>query len=355
MRVGVVTGEVAVTVGATAEGMVAGDAVNTAARVQSTAEPGTVWVDEATRSLTAAAISYSDTGEHALKGKAEPIRLWQARAVVAEVGGGQRVDGLEAPLTGRDRDLRLLKELFHATQESQRPRLVVVDGEAGRRQVTAGLGVREVRRRPQGDDPLAPRPVPVLRRRRGLLGAGRGAAYAARAGRGRLRRRRPGSARGILQEFVPAADERDWLRPRLAALVGAGAVRAASRARTCSPRGRRSSSGSARTATPSCSSSTTRSTPTTACSTSSTTCWAPPGRRSSSSPWPGRSCSCADRRSVVAGRLSCASTRSTTRRWPALVDGLVVGLPAASPYRPGRARRGHPAVRRRDGPRAHRP
>ncbi len=39
MRVGVVTGEVAVTVGATAEGMVAGDAVNTASRVQSVAEP----------------------------------------------------------------------------------------------------------------------------------------------------------------------------------------------------------------------------------------------------------------------------------------------------------------------------
>ena len=34
MRVGIVTGEVAVTVGATQQGMVAGDAVNTAARVQ---------------------------------------------------------------------------------------------------------------------------------------------------------------------------------------------------------------------------------------------------------------------------------------------------------------------------------
>ena len=69
MRVGILTGEVAVTIGAVGEGMVAGDAVNTAARIQSVAEPGQVWVDDITRSLTAAAVSYSDAGEHLLKGK----------------------------------------------------------------------------------------------------------------------------------------------------------------------------------------------------------------------------------------------------------------------------------------------
>src|SRR4051812_40573425 len=57
VRVGVVTGEVAVTLGAAGEGMVAGDAVNTAARVQAAAGPGEVWVDEATRGITAAAIT----------------------------------------------------------------------------------------------------------------------------------------------------------------------------------------------------------------------------------------------------------------------------------------------------------
>ncbi len=48
-RAGVLTGEAAVTLGATNQGMVAGDLVNTAARLQSVAQPGTVLVGEATQ------------------------------------------------------------------------------------------------------------------------------------------------------------------------------------------------------------------------------------------------------------------------------------------------------------------
>ena len=222
MRVGVVTGEVAVTLGATDEGMVAGDAVNTAARVQSNAEPGTVWVDDVTRTLTAAAIAYADVGEHELKGKSEPIRLWQARAVVAEVGGGQRVDGLEAPLTGRDRELRLLKELFHSTQESQRPRLVVVDGEPGVGKsrlvwefekyvdgLTATVRWHRGRCLSYGEGVAFWALAEAFRPRLGLTEADTGEAVAAGLERG-------------LATFVADPDERDWLRPRLAALVSAG-------------------------------------------------------------------------------------------------------------------------------------
>lgn len=131
MRVGIVTGTVAVTLGAVGEGMVAGDAVNTAARVQAVAAPGTVWVDHETRGLAVAAVAFTDQGEHALRGKAEAVRLHRADAVVAAVGGLQRVDGLEAPLTGRDAELRRVKELFHATEADGRSRLVVVQGQAG--------------------------------------------------------------------------------------------------------------------------------------------------------------------------------------------------------------------------------
>ena len=130
-RAGVVTGEVAVTLGAAGEGMVAGDAVNTASRVQAAAEPGAVLADEATQRLAGSAIGFADAGEHALKGKTEPAQLWRATRVLAAVGGSQRVDGLEAPLTGRDAELRTVKDLFHAAADRRVPRLVLVSGPAG--------------------------------------------------------------------------------------------------------------------------------------------------------------------------------------------------------------------------------
>ena len=130
-RAGVVTGEVAVNLGAVGEGMVAGDAVNTAPRVQAAAEPGSVLVDEATQRLAGSAIGFADAGEHALKGKAGPVQLWRATRVLAAVGGSQRVDGLEAPLTGRDAELRTIKDLFHAAADRRVPRLVLVSGPAG--------------------------------------------------------------------------------------------------------------------------------------------------------------------------------------------------------------------------------
>ncbi|MGA8845075.1 MAG: adenylate/guanylate cyclase domain-containing protein, partial [Nocardioides sp.] len=131
LRVGITTGQVAVSLGAVGEGMVAGDAVNTAARVQSTATPGQVWVDDTTRSLSMASVAFEATGSHVLKGKSLPAELFRALRTTAEVGGEQRVDGLEAPFVGRDRELRLVKELFHATGDEGRPRLVLVVGEPG--------------------------------------------------------------------------------------------------------------------------------------------------------------------------------------------------------------------------------
>jgi class 3 adenylate cyclase len=81
-RGGVVTGRAAA-IDSAEEGLVVGDRVNTAARVQAIAEPGTVYVDDVTRSVTSAAIAYEDAGRHSVKGKQETLQLWRADHVVA--------------------------------------------------------------------------------------------------------------------------------------------------------------------------------------------------------------------------------------------------------------------------------
>jgi class 3 adenylate cyclase len=86
-RAAVLTGEAAVTIGAEGEGMVAGDLVNTASRIQGEAEPGSVLVGEATKRASEAAIVYEEAGSRELKGKSEPVQLWRARRVVANRGG----------------------------------------------------------------------------------------------------------------------------------------------------------------------------------------------------------------------------------------------------------------------------
>ena len=130
-RAGVLTGEAAITLGATNQGMVAGDLVNTASRLQSVAPPGVVLVGEATQRAASKAIAFEKAGEQTLKGKASPVPAWRAMRVVAEVGGRNRGEGLEAPFVGRDEEFRLIKELFHTTGREKRTRLVSVIGPAG--------------------------------------------------------------------------------------------------------------------------------------------------------------------------------------------------------------------------------
>ena len=220
LRAGVVTGEVAVTLGAVSEGMVAGDAVNTAARVQAAASPGTVWVDSATQRLAGAAIGFENTGDHLLKGKSEPVTLWQATRVMSGIGGSQRVDGLEAPLTGRDTELRSIKELLHATVERRTPRLVLVSGLAGLGKSRLGWEFEKY------IDGLAEL---VWWHRGRCLSYGDGVAFWALA---EVVRQRFGIAEDDtaevataklfdrLPDFVTEAEERDYVGPRLGRLLG---------------------------------------------------------------------------------------------------------------------------------------
>ena len=130
-RGGVVTGEVAITIGKVSEGMILGDAVNTASRIQGEAAPGTVLVDESTWRATSESIAFEAVEALSLKGKADSVRAWRALRVVAQRRGLGRTERLEPPFVGRDEEIRLIKDLLHATAREQRARLVSVTGIPG--------------------------------------------------------------------------------------------------------------------------------------------------------------------------------------------------------------------------------
>ena len=132
VRIGVRTGEVSVDVGRVQEGMVVGDAVNTASRIQSLADPGTVLVGEVTRLACERSIAFEAHGAHAVKGKSNPVLTWRALGVLPGPPGRERGGAVEPPLVGRVRELRILKEALDGVIAAQGDvRLVTVVGEAG--------------------------------------------------------------------------------------------------------------------------------------------------------------------------------------------------------------------------------
>jgi class 3 adenylate cyclase/tetratricopeptide (TPR) repeat protein len=219
-RAGVLTGEAAVTLGAEGQGMVAGDLVNTASRIQSVAEPGSVLVGDSTKRASEAAIAYQDAGRHELKGKAETVQLWRAVRVVAGAGGALRSTGLEGPFVGRERELRLVKELFHGSGDEKRPQLVLVTG-------IAGIG--KSRLAWEFEKYIDGLVSESFWHRGRCLSYGEGVAYWALAEMVRMRcgiaeDEEPDSARRklrlALEEYILDADERQWVEPRLAHLLG---------------------------------------------------------------------------------------------------------------------------------------
>jgi class 3 adenylate cyclase/tetratricopeptide (TPR) repeat protein len=222
LRAGVLTGEAAVTLGASTEGMVAGDIVNTASRVQSVAGPGTVLVGEATRRASERTIVYESAGSFELKGKEGETELWQALRVVSGRGGDQRSQGLEAPFVGRDRELRQIKDLFHVCADERRAQLVSVTG-------IAGIGKSRLAWEfYKYFDGLA---QTVYWHRGRCLAYGEGVTYWALADMVRMRCRIAeddpqdealGKLRAALSEHVLDAEERAFVEPRLAQLLGLG-------------------------------------------------------------------------------------------------------------------------------------
>ena len=220
LRAAVATGLAAVDLTAVGEAMVAGDIVNTASRLQSVAPPSAVLAGEGTVRATSDAIVFDEISPQGLRGKALPVAAWRAVRVVANRGGAGRTERLEAPFVGRDDELRLLKELFHATARERRPRIVSVVGQGG---IGKSRLAWEFEKYIDGL-------VQAVYWHQGRSPAyGEGVTFWAL---GEMVRARAGIAEGedavstraklaaSLDEWLPDLDERRWIEPRLAHLLG---------------------------------------------------------------------------------------------------------------------------------------
>src|SRR5919197_4963889 len=200
--------------------MVAGDLVNSASRVQSAAEPGCVYVGEATRRATEQAVVYEHAGSHELPGKSGLVPLWRALRVISGARGTLKAEGLEPPFVGRNRELRLLKDSFHAVAEERKAHLLSVTGIAG---IGKSRLVWEFFKYLDG------LPQTTFWHRGRCLAYGEGVTYWALADMVRMRCRisedeAQASALAKLQatlaEHVLDDEERHFVEPRLAHLLG---------------------------------------------------------------------------------------------------------------------------------------
>jgi predicted ATPase len=130
IRVAVNTGEAIVSLGQAElrEGMVAGDVINTASRLQSAAPPHGILVGEGTYRATRGLVEYREIEPLTLKGKRAPVRAWLA--VRAKAGPGERTAS-GVPMLGRAGELAALQRIFDGVVADRRPHLVTVFGEAG--------------------------------------------------------------------------------------------------------------------------------------------------------------------------------------------------------------------------------
>ncbi|GAA4700067.1 hypothetical protein Prum_060810 [Phytohabitans rumicis] len=129
VRVGIASGEVVVDLAAVRDGgqaLVCGDVVNTAARVQALAKPGSVVVTAATRRATATMVRYRELAAITPAGKPEPIDVWRADAAVPP-----QPDRHDAPMVGRRAELSGLAARLGEVARARTPALVSVVGPPG--------------------------------------------------------------------------------------------------------------------------------------------------------------------------------------------------------------------------------
>lgn len=108
-----------------------GDTVNVASRLQSVAEPGTVLASRAVYEQTRALFDFTELGSIRVKGRAEPVEIYQVLSIKREPGRIRGIPGLAAPMVGRARELARLEKCLDDLTTQQRGGIVLVTGEAG--------------------------------------------------------------------------------------------------------------------------------------------------------------------------------------------------------------------------------
>src|SRR5947209_5991720 len=133
IRTAVNTGEALVTLGAKpgeGDAMVAGDVVNTAARLQSAAPVNGILVGEGTYRATRQTIDYREAPPVEAKGKAEPVKVWEAVGARSRFGSDVE-EKLRTPLVGRQRERDLLADSLDRARSEQSAQLVTLVGVPG--------------------------------------------------------------------------------------------------------------------------------------------------------------------------------------------------------------------------------
>ena len=133
--IGINTGEVMVTAIGAQEGVtVVGDTVNVAARLEKAAGADEVLVGQLTAQLAAGQVSFCERSPMVLKGKREPVPVFEAIAVRrsgdgTDDGGHERA--LRPPLVGRDDDMAFLRAQWRRVRAERRATVVMLTGDAG--------------------------------------------------------------------------------------------------------------------------------------------------------------------------------------------------------------------------------
>ena len=221
VRVGVATGEALVTLDARAaegESMVAGDVMNTAARIQAAAPVDGILVGAATHRATERAIVYREREHVSAKGKTDPVEVWEAVEAMGRVSGPGD-DDPSSPLVGRENERALLLGAFARVRVERSPQLVTLVGVPGIGKSRLVIELREAaaedeeiitwrygRCLPYGDGVTFWALGEIVKAQAGIRENDTAALAAEKLGR-------------AVADVVPEADRR-WVEPSLRPLVG---------------------------------------------------------------------------------------------------------------------------------------